>query len=133
MKRENLELLIKQLKTLPEEAFNMDFFSDDDNEEVIERVEAGVTKNICGASGCVIGHAPEVIAPLECHICNGEMDWRGYSEYVSGLELDSLEWEWCFGDVWPDKIDKACERIQHLLDGKEIPLEDDWISFGYYD
>lgn len=134
MKRDNLELLIKHLKTLPEEALDMSHFSCYPNydEEVIERVEAGVTKNICGTTGCIIGHAPEVIALLERHIDHGTIEWSDYSEYVSGLEYKSLEWEWCFGAYWSNSIEQACERIQHLLDGKEIlESQEDWVSFGY--
>ena len=112
----NLKLLSDYLINNKEESeFDMNLFSE--NETV---------DNLCGSSGCAIGHASFII-PVDKKFVNIDaighvyIDWEDYCESVFGFSYEKYEYEyhWCFSANW-SSIDNTRKgaglRINWFLD-----------------
>lgn len=107
---ENLLKLAGKLDTIPEENFDMDWYRNVGFKSI----------NDCGTVGCALGWAPFVdgLEPIESEYGLRDLDWRTYSERITGFSTESDEWYWCFSDEWQyvDNTPKgAAKRIRYLV------------------
>ncbi len=108
MHKENLKLLVKGLKTLTQDQFDMKEFM-----------------NKCGTVGCVVGWATTFkgLEPIDDDMVeSNEIDYVSYSRRV--FKLNFTEWDWCFDSDWTDidsTIDGAIKRINYLVENTGKP------------
>ncbi len=111
MNKKNLKLLVKGLKTLTQDQFDMDYYM-----------------NECGTVGCVVGWAT-TFKGLE--VIDSDYDDYGYrikyysySKRLFDLTSNKPEWYWCFSSKWAyvdNTIEGAIKRINYLIDNDGAP------------
>ncbi len=131
--KENLRLIAEHTAQRPEEHFDMSYFVKHDNysfgfaasEDVVQQI-----KNPCGTIACVLGDCPQIGGAFTP---DGTENWEGYSERVTGIPLETSDWEYLFSGRWgDDDYDRpapdntaagAAKRILHYI---KYGLPDDW-------
>lgn len=124
MNRTNLTKLSTYLAALPigYDHFNMDHYFVDGNRKTADTpvTIAEVVPSACGAVACAVGHGPAAGIPISPK----HTSWNVYSETVFDMATDTLEWEWCFSDIWSEYDNTpqgAAHRINWLLQYGEPP------------
>ena len=131
MKREINYLNLKKmfnhiLLNVPEEMINMRFYRDgEDNEKLHE----------CKSTGCIIGHCTildnyENIPKKQNFEGVISIRFTSWSEQFTGLSSFSDNWNWCFGQNWPNNKEQILLRIKYLIDNRDTPL--DWLCNHNY-
>lgn len=94
-------------------------------------------KNACGTDACLLGHTVliEGLGPTKAlggslrdgpdwiSMDNGP-DWIAHGNKLFPSVARNSGFSFLFNSHWPNNIDKAIERIDWLLEGKEIDLYD---------
>ena len=111
----NLQRMADHIRTIPQEAFNM------------EGYRKGQDLTIkCDSVGCAVGHCP-VLDPNPDKIPrhkDGGIDYTEWSFNFTGLDIN--QWAWCFSTDWTDADNTpegAALRIEWLL---SHGLPEDW-------
>ena len=88
-------------------------------------------KHECQTVGCIIGHCTilDDYENIPKHQ-SGEINFKLWSEQFTGLNIDSNEWEWCFGGEWPNNKGQILLRLKYLIDNQSVP--NDWDNYNYY-
>jgi hypothetical protein len=117
MKKHNLQRMVKYLRTVPQNQFDMGVWN------------SGVTPTVeCGSVGCAIGHCLGKISRKPIYYFDNEpesgIDWGLWGMRVTGLHQWSDEWVWCFSPLWDDTDNTpqgAAARIEWLLKNGSVP------------
>jgi hypothetical protein len=123
-RRSNLARLAKALLSRKfKVSFEMDCFAFNPHSKVVPAPFE--VANICGTSCCALGHAPFVINDVN----DGER-WMQYSNRTmpmrAGGGADSRDWDFLFGQYWPDdKKQFAARAFLYLTEGTPDDFDED--------
>lgn len=152
MNIENLKVLRDHLRNNVVPAhFNMRTFRENGKDELDwEAVTTPDDKGLlapsheCGAVGCALGHAAEVIpVPLEANIAHAStrlyescIDFTGYCRMSFGFDFDAPRGRFLFAGEWASFQDfetqlvQAVRRLNYVLKNETLPPE--WEDAGRF-
>lgn len=111
------------IASLPESAIDMCYFRSDRN----------FKDNICGSSGCILGHVTALYAADELELSDiGEIDFRKVSKKIGVYDEreKGLVWDYLFSAQW--RKAEGCEkelalaRMDYVIKNGDIPIGWRW-------
>lgn len=90
----------------------------------------------CGTTFCCLGMAAHLnIGDVNKYLFNGRVKFGQYcSEFINtgSIVYQTLEWDWLFGDEWPNDYDQMLARIQYAIDNDCVHPKFYEVSWGDY-
>ncbi len=120
----NLQKMIKHLKTIDKDKFDMGTYREDASYNTIK----------CTTVGCIIGHCVILDNNIkEFIVIGGTIDFTGWSEKFTGINMVSYKWGYLFSSLWEtvdNTIEGAIRRLEKVIKGFE-PKPTDLFKINY--
>ena len=129
LNKENLQRAIDLVKTIPQEAFDMEYYRADISD--MKEVE-------CGTTGCIIGHCTKLDPDNVKYYLNkrGVIDFTSWSRDFFGLIPFGDRWSFMFDTDWSrspetNTPEHALMRMTYVLEGYiPHPIELELKAYG---
>lgn len=88
--------------------------------EEVRAAECGTTYCLAGMQARLDNYPSEFVESLEI------FNYRAYSRWKCGFNVDTNEWIFIYGGHWPDTRESAIARCQYIVANGAPPPQENW-------